>query len=221
MLGAGPLGLLSLARLRRLGAGPVTVVARHPHQAELAGDLGADEVLPDDHPQLARDLRRRRAALVVEAVGGAAETLATAFAAVDRGGEVVVLGLFDAPRGLDVTDAVLRGVRARFAAAAGVGRRDLRRRARARAARRGAALARLLTHRFPLAEVDEAFATAAAPGARALKVLVRPAVKIYQPFVDHRLGVVYAPRHIRSDRDVAECTVPTDTANRDAAVDVE
>ena len=174
VLGAGPLGLLSLARLRRLGAGPVTVVARHPHQAELAGDLGADVVLPDDHPQLARDLRRRRAALVVEAVGGGAETVATAFAAVDRGGEVVVLGLFDAPRGLDVTDAVLRGVRARFAAAAGVsdGVSDVARALEQLAAEPG--LARLLTHRFALAEVDEAFAAAGTPGTRALRVLVRP-----------------------------------------------
>jgi threonine dehydrogenase-like Zn-dependent dehydrogenase len=122
-----------------------------------------------------RDLRRHRAALVVEAVGGAAETLATAFAAVDRGGEVVVLGLFDAPRGLDVTDAVLRGVRARFAAAAGVsdGTSDVARALEQLAAEPG--LARLLTHRFPLAEVDEAFAAAGTPGIQALKVLVRPA----------------------------------------------
>ena len=104
----------------------------------------------------------------------AAETLATAFAAVDRGGEVVVLGLFDAPRGLDVTDAVLRGVRARFAAAAGVsgGTSDLARALEQLAAE--PALARLLTHRFPLADVDEAFAAAGTPGTRALKVLVRP-----------------------------------------------
>jgi L-iditol 2-dehydrogenase len=174
VLGAGTLGLLALARLRQLGAGPVAVVARHPHQAEVAADLGADEVLPDDQPQLVRELRRRRAALVVEAVGGAAETVATAFAAVDRGGEVVVLGLFDAARGLDVTDAVLRGVRARFAAAAGVadGTSDVARALELLAAE--PRLARLLTHRFPLAEVDAAFATAAAPEARALRVLVRP-----------------------------------------------
>ena len=85
-----------------------------------------------------------------------------------------MLGLFDAPRGLDVTDAVLRGVRARFAAAAGVsdGVSDVARALEQLAAE--PALARLLTHRVPLADVDEAFATAGAPGARALRVLVRP-----------------------------------------------
>ena len=107
-----------------------------------------------------------------------------------------MLGLFDAPRGLDVTDAVLRGVRARFAAAAGVGggTSDVARALEQLAAEPG--LARLLTHRFALAEVDEAFAAAGTPGDASAQGARSADVKIYQPFVDHRLGVVYAPRHI-------------------------
>ena len=174
VLGAGTLGLLALARLRRLGADPVVVVARHAHQAELAAELGAGEVVPDDRPDLTRHLRSLRPGIVVEAVGGEAETVATAFAAVDRGGEVVVLGLFGAPRLLDVTDAVLRGVRARFAAAGGVGdgSSDTTRALAQLAAEPG--LGRLVTHRFPLDDIVAAFATAATAAARPVKVVVRP-----------------------------------------------
>lgn len=173
VLGAGPLGLLALASLRSLGAGPVRVVARHPHQAELAGGLGAAEVLAADAPGVTRALRRHRPALVVEAVGGASETLGTAFAAVDRGGEVVVLGLFDGKRSLDVTDAVLRDVRARFTAAGGTsgGRTDVERALELLSG--NPRLGRLVTHRFSLDEVGEAFATAAEPRRGAVKVVVR------------------------------------------------
>jgi threonine dehydrogenase-like Zn-dependent dehydrogenase len=46
IVGAGTLGLLTLIALRRLtDSGRITVVAKHPHQAELARKHGADEVV--------------------------------------------------------------------------------------------------------------------------------------------------------------------------------
>jgi L-iditol 2-dehydrogenase len=117
VLGGGCLGLLTVHAAHCLGASEVVAVVRHPHQARRAEALGADTVVGSDDPGVTAVLRRLRAGIVVEAVGGTAATLEQAFTVVDRGGEVVVLGLFAEPRAIDVTAAVLRNVRAFFAAA--------------------------------------------------------------------------------------------------------
>jgi threonine dehydrogenase-like Zn-dependent dehydrogenase len=56
VFGAGTLGLLSVAALRRYtGAGTIVAAAKHPVQRALAADLGADTVCePDELPRLVR-----------------------------------------------------------------------------------------------------------------------------------------------------------------------
>ncbi len=56
VLGAGTLGLLSVAALRRYtGAGTIVGAAKHPVQRTLAAELGADSVCePDELPRLVR-----------------------------------------------------------------------------------------------------------------------------------------------------------------------
>jgi L-iditol 2-dehydrogenase len=45
IIGAGTIGLMTLIAARALGAGPIHVLARHPHQAALAEQLGATTVI--------------------------------------------------------------------------------------------------------------------------------------------------------------------------------
>jgi threonine dehydrogenase-like Zn-dependent dehydrogenase len=56
VLGAGTLGLLTVAAVRRYtGAGTIVAAAKHPVQRALAADLGADTVCePDELPRLVR-----------------------------------------------------------------------------------------------------------------------------------------------------------------------
>ncbi len=173
VIGAGAIGLATILAAQRLGAGEVTVVARHEHQARAAAALGADHVL-DDHADVGRTIRRLRPQLVVEAAGGHGPTLETAFSAVDRDGEVVVLGLFDGPRPLGVSSAVLRNLRAFFAAAYGTrdGVSDFSIALELLAG--PTALGQLITHRFPLDAVDDAFRVASDRAAGSLRVVVRP-----------------------------------------------
>lgn len=173
VIGAGTMGLMASLAARRLGAAEVTVVARHEHQARAAAMLGVDHVL-DDHADVARTIRRLRPQLVVEAAGGRGPTLETAFSAVDRDGEVVVVGLFDDLRPLDVSSAVLRNLRAFFAAAYGTrdGVSDFSIALELLAD--ATALGQLITHRFPLDEVDEAFRLAGDRTAGSLRVVVLP-----------------------------------------------
>jgi threonine dehydrogenase-like Zn-dependent dehydrogenase len=109
VLGAGTLGLATIAALRHLpGDLPATVVAaaKHPEQRSLARALGADVVVAPD--ELARAVRRTTGTMAVgdgsidRLTGGAdvtidcvgsADTLATALSITAPGGRVVLLGM--------------------------------------------------------------------------------------------------------------------------------
>jgi threonine dehydrogenase-like Zn-dependent dehydrogenase len=100
VLGAGPIGLMALVAARRLGAGEVSISARHPWQAEAARRLGADRVLAESEASpaaLAGITGAARPDVVAETVGGSADTLEAAAAGVAPGGAITVLGLFTAP----------------------------------------------------------------------------------------------------------------------------
>ena len=97
VLGAGNLGLLTVVAARALGAEDVWITARHPHQAALAEKLGAGRVFrePDATPEKLAVLGREHPIdCAIETVGGQAETLPLAVAALRPGGVVSVVGLF-------------------------------------------------------------------------------------------------------------------------------
>jgi len=106
VIGAGTLGLTLVAALHHVvrPTTPCTVVvgAKYPTQRRLAGELGADDVVPPG--QLARAVRRRSGSLVLggRLTGGAdvvfdcvgsADSLTQALAMVRPRGRVVVVGM--------------------------------------------------------------------------------------------------------------------------------
>ena len=118
ILGCGSIGVLTLAAIRGLGSAcRIVAVAKHPHQREAAGRLGADVVIEakDSHPQLARTLNAR----LYEpefgrptAVGGAdicfdcvgsSRTLDDALRFTRGGGSVILVGMPGIPRNIDWT----------------------------------------------------------------------------------------------------------------------
>ena len=107
VLGSGALGLLTIAALRRY-APPCTIVAvaRHPHQQELARELGADHVIDSEH--IARPIRRLTGSLaigdgdIVRLTGGAdhvidcvgsQESLTEALAVIRPKGRITMVGM--------------------------------------------------------------------------------------------------------------------------------
>lgn len=175
VLGGGVAGLLAAVAARYHGARDVSVVARYGHQASAAQSVGANLVVTADDDDLVATLRDLRPGLVIEAVGGSADTLDLALRVVAPSGEVVVLGLFDAPQVFDARRAVFREIRMFFPVTYGVadGIHDFDV-ALGIAASKGELLERLISHTFDLEDVDGAFRTAADKTSGALRVVVVP-----------------------------------------------
>jgi len=175
VLGAGTLGLLTVAALRRLSpATEIVATAKHPEQRRWAKELGADVVVVPD--ELARAVRAATGSMVaggqltggvravVDCVGSEA-SLSQALAVVAPGGTVHAVGM-PGRTTLDLTglwhrETILRGCyayrRDDFATAAGlVAETDL---------------GRLVSATYPLSRYEDAVAHAAEAGRRgAVKV---------------------------------------------------
>lgn len=178
VLGAGSIGLLAVLAARAAGAAEVAATARYPHQAEMAELLGAGRVFAA-HDEGAADfmdyVRERPPDVVIETVGGQADTLATAVRQVRAGGTVVVLGVFSSAPRLPATALLVKEVRligsmtydrvaprADFEVALDLLVANL------------PAVRRLITHRVALASIQEAFRVASDKGSGAVKVMVTP-----------------------------------------------
>lgn len=180
VIGAGPIGLAIAQVAKTAGARRVIVLDACDTPLELATRLGCDgaiNVTRDDAPAVVRALTGGAGADVVyEAVGGRAPTLAQAVEIVAPGGQIGTVGMFQEPQSLDIWTCMRKEVTLRWIWSYGLwdgvpefqitldmmaeGRLDV---------------APLITHRFPLAHIADAFAAAddkASSGA--VKVLVKP-----------------------------------------------
>jgi threonine dehydrogenase-like Zn-dependent dehydrogenase len=113
VIGAGTLGLLTVAALRAVGhTGSILVAAKHPAQRELARSLGANQVVAPN--ELNRTVRARTGAMVIgdQLTGGAStvvdcvgsdDSLAQALSIVAPGGEILLLGMPGLRTSVDLT----------------------------------------------------------------------------------------------------------------------
>ncbi len=172
VLGTGSLGLLCAFAARAAGAAEVLVSARYPQQRTMAERLGAAEAGRAADGSIAADLG---ADVVIETVGGSADTLGEAVRVVRPAGTVVVLGVFASPPPVPALALLAKevrvmgslmydrtGARADFQIAV-----ELIRQHRA-------VLVDLITHRMPLGDIQHAFVTASDKRAGAIKVVVLP-----------------------------------------------
>ena len=171
VLGGGTIGLLS-ALLARDRAAQVAVGVRHAHQRALAESFGLQALGEDEVGGWALD---REPDVVIESVGGGADTLLLATRLCRRAGRVVVLGVFSGVRSVDALGLVLKELSLVGSNTYGNDRRGSEfRSAVDLLPRYRAELEALQTHAFPLREIDRAFAAAADKKSGAVKVSVTP-----------------------------------------------
>ena len=180
VIGAGTLGLCTVAAVRRLGLpGTLMAVAKHPDQRRLAAELGADVVVEPDGVRRAVRLQTRSlsvdgrltggADVVIDCVGSA-RSLTHALAVVRPRGQVVLLGMPE-PFRVDLTplwhrEVALLGAYAYGSEAPAAGRAATRTFALAFELVADAGLGRLVSATYPLERYREAIEHAAAAGRR-------------------------------------------------------
>ena len=179
VLGAGTIGLTAVAAARAMGAGRVFVTARHKHQAAEAKRLGADAALPPDGPEfqeaLADVTEGRGADLTIESVGGDSNApLQQAVQVTRTQGRIVVLGGFRRPVTLDWLEILLKEQSILFSMMYSVmdGRHDFEIAIELMASGR-VDLKPMVTHSFPLEEIQRGFDTARSKSTGSIKVQVR------------------------------------------------
>jgi L-iditol 2-dehydrogenase len=174
VLGSGISGILHIALARALGVGRILASDVSEFRMGLARDVGAREVFhgDDDIPGRIQAANQGRLADVVIVCAGIPSVLAQALRSVDRGG--VVLFFATTPPGVDLpvpVNAFWRNGVTLVPSYAG-SPADC---AEALELIAGGTipLARMITHRLPLAEIQEGFRLVA-EGDRSLKVIVHP-----------------------------------------------
>jgi threonine dehydrogenase-like Zn-dependent dehydrogenase len=168
VIGAGTIGLLAAA-VARTRTERVVVSVRHPHQAAAAARLGIDTITEAETLAWGKDARPR---VVIETAGGNGASLDTAIRIARRGGLVLVLGTFRTI-GVDLFVALQKEVTIRPSYAYGNrnGIDDLTETASTLVQLRDR-LGSLVTHRFDLDRVTDAFATAGDKSTGAVKVAI-------------------------------------------------
>jgi threonine dehydrogenase-like Zn-dependent dehydrogenase len=175
IVGAGPIGLAILLAAKDAGA-RVLISDTLPYRLEQAVELGADRAIDASSEDVASIAREETEGYGVdaafEAVGGTSDAaFATAYDATSRGGRVVVLGSFKAPTvPLRIGDMKYGEIEIRGSQAHPFSFRDVI----AGIAAGRIPAARLITHRFPLSQVGEAFRLLEARDERVQKIVLLP-----------------------------------------------
>jgi 2-desacetyl-2-hydroxyethyl bacteriochlorophyllide A dehydrogenase len=174
VLGAGTIGLLGIAAAKAMGATTVVATARHPQQKEMAAAAGADAVYDATNEGVAKMAKELGGAdVVVETVGGQADTLGQAMNVVGVGGRISVLGAFTKPVQIHPIQFFIKEVRIFGSNCYGrPGRRSDYDLAIEIMRRDAETLRPMITHRFPLDDVAQAYATADDKSSGAIKVQV-------------------------------------------------
>ena len=175
VIGCGPIGLFAVGIARSLGAWKVVAVEPNDYRRELAATMGADVLIDPartDPVEAVLGLTKGSGAEVVLEMSGNARAIDQGTRMLARGGRMSLLGLPDSAVTLDLNDQVifkearLQGITGRemfrtwqqTTTLLSTGRVDV---------------GPVITHRFPLGDFEEAFATTAS--ARSGKVILLPA----------------------------------------------
>jgi L-iditol 2-dehydrogenase len=175
VIGSGISGILHIALARALGAGRIVASDPLPFRRESAQRFGADAAFDakDDLPARLREINDGRLADRVICTAGALPAIAQALACVERGGSVLFFAPTDPGKTvpLSINDVFWKKDVTLTTSYAGSPADHV---AALELIRGGTLRVReMITHRFPLAEAQEAFLTVA-QARDSIKVIVRP-----------------------------------------------
>jgi 2-desacetyl-2-hydroxyethyl bacteriochlorophyllide A dehydrogenase len=172
VIGPGPIGLTAVQILKALGAAPVVLTGTRDTRLELGLALGADlalNVRQRDPVEVVLEATGGRGAHHVLECSGAEEAVDQAIRMCRPAGQVVLVGFFHGPVTADLNQAIRAGLT--LHTVRGEGNRAVGRSV-ALAAQGRLRTSPLITHRFPLEAIGEAFDTLAERRGEAVKVVL-------------------------------------------------
>jgi len=178
ILGSGTIGLTAVVAARQLGAGTIIVTARHKQQADMALALGADYAVSSEGDEL-RDLlfdktEGRGSDITIETVGGKKpDTLIQSIDVTRMQGKIVILGGFRNPLTIDWLTPLLKEQSFVFSQCYSIidGIHDYEL-AVDMLAHRNTQLGEIVTHKFPLGDIEKGFQTAYNKSTGSIKVQI-------------------------------------------------
>jgi 2-desacetyl-2-hydroxyethyl bacteriochlorophyllide A dehydrogenase len=175
ILGAGPIGLAMAAAAKRAGAREIYITAKYPLQKELARNIGVDLVVDPSIGVAVEAISERTGGLgadcVLESVGYRANTMQLALELVRKGGRIVFTGVFEEDISLNLGTLLIKEAAIQASHAFGlwglVPELDL---AMEMMVKGEFPAKELVTHTFPLEQINEAFKQKIEDSANTLKV---------------------------------------------------
>lgn len=174
VVGPGPIGLMSVQLCKALGAGKVILSGTRDERLELGKKLGADHVVNTRREKPVEKILELTdglgADLVLEAAGGDT-SLQEALEITRKGGKISILAFYKGPITADISIAVRNGIN--LYTVRGEGNMSVGR-ALALMAQGKITGKPLITHTFPLEEINDAIKTFVERIGGAMKVVVHP-----------------------------------------------
>jgi len=175
VLGAGTIGLMSVAAARAMGAGRIIVTAKYPHQQQAARRLGADIVLEPGEGlvEKVRAVCPEGPDIVIETVGTVGGVTQQALQVVRKLGTVVLVGGITDPSELNLQPIIFNELRVLGSPCYGqVGTKQDFEIAAQLISDGTVDVASLVSARYPLDGIQQAFLAADDKRQGAIKVLV-------------------------------------------------
>lgn len=174
VIGPGPLGLMSVQVAKALGADQVILLGTRPNRLEVGRGVGADHLVnvrETDPVAFVRDASKGLGADVVVEASGGSEGPDLALHLCKRMGKVLLIGFPHGPTPADFSYMVVNNIHifsVRGESRANCGRAiSLMRQGKINAHP-------LITHRFPLSQINEGFRVYNKREGGAIKVLIKP-----------------------------------------------
>lgn len=175
VIGPGPVGLALAQAGKALGAEKVVLIGTRQGRLSLGKEMGADYTVNikegEDPVSLIQGITGGHGADVVFDAAGVSSSLEMCLDLVRPGGNIVMVAFYKDPITVNMSKAVKRNVQ--LYTVRGEGRRNVRR-ALSMVAQNKIDLTPLITHRFPLKDINKAFETYVNRIDNAIKVIVHP-----------------------------------------------
>jgi len=176
VVGGGTIGLLALAAARAAGARETLITVKYPHQAQAAEALGADQVVDVGKDSVADRVEAWTGGIgadcVIETVGGGGN-FDDALSCVRKRGTVVLVAAYFEPQEVNLRTVVWSEARITGSNCYAYSRRERDFDAAIRLIASGEVdVASIVTHRYPLDDIVEAFRVAADKRTGSVKVHV-------------------------------------------------